>query len=221
MAVFSARFALLACLCAVIPLTPSVEAAYIHGGDSVGKHISPPRSPKQENNPPLFDGPTTAHRHDGKYNGHQVSHADVFNASCIFSRLRPSVQTQGRRPPPLLRHFRAHDPTQVHNHGQDPDDSSRDKTSRSAFARSRYRRASGTLRRRVSVLVPGVDGGTYIVSRTRSRDLGHLRADAGKQSSHAYNRRQIDGNELAMGRIDIMASCLPCSSTSFVSLCSV
>ncbi|KAH0836808.1 hypothetical protein J3R83DRAFT_8573 [Lanmaoa asiatica] len=195
MMILSARFAVLACLCAALPFTlpPPVEAAHIYAGHSMGKHASSSHFQQRTRDASFFGGPTAAHRHDGKNNDRQEPH---HRASGL---------------PPLLRRYRAHDHNEVYNHqGQDPHDHANHKVPRSAFARSRYRREPGSHSPRSSVYVSGEHGNTYVVSRTSSRNWAHGGTGTDKRSSHDYNRRQADESNLVMGRIDIMASSFPC-----------
>lgn len=115
--------------------------------------------------------------------------------------------------PPLLRRDRVHNHNKVQNqHGQGPHGDAHHKVPRSAFARSRYRREPAYFSRRSSVYVPGEHGNTYLVSRTPPSNRVH--GNTG-QSSHAYNRRQVDESNLVLGRIDIMASSFLCLIVSF------
>lgn len=211
MAVLSARFAVLACLCAVIPLTPSVEAAHIYGGHLMEKHTFSAHSPQRSHDRTFSGGSTTGHSHHDKNHGHQVSNHLLFNASRQLAGSPFIVQTHDHRAaelPPLLRRYHVHDHKKDHHHQDHRHESAHDKVPRSAFARSRYRREPS---RRSSIYVPGEHGNTYLVSRTPPRNWGHGYVDADKEFSHAYTRRQVDESNLAFGRIDIMASSIPCS----------
>ncbi|KAN0088214.1 hypothetical protein V8E55_005271 [Tylopilus felleus] len=182
MVVLSARFALLACLCAALPLAlpPPVEAAYLNGRNPMEKHASSSHSHHQTPNDP----PT--HSYDGKHHGHKAS-----------DRRAPDI-------PPLLRR---HDQKSAHGHyGQGPHDRAHSQPPRSAFARSRYRREPASLNRRSSIYVSGEHGSTYLVSSTSPRTWGNARRGTDRQSSHAYYRRQADESNIAMGRIDIMGT---------------
>ncbi|KAI9464646.1 hypothetical protein HD554DRAFT_1241838 [Boletus coccyginus] len=187
MVVLSARFAVLACLCATLSLVlpPSVEAAHLHGSHSMGKHASSSHSHHRTRSAV----PTATHAHDGKYQGHKAP-----------DQRSPDL-------PPLLRRHRVHDYDYKKAHdyqSQGPHDHAHPKSPRSAFARSRQRREPGFHTRRSSVYVPGEHGNTYVISRTLPGKWGHGHAGTNKQSSHAFSRRQVDESSLVLGRIDIM-----------------
>ena len=112
--------------------------------------------------------------------------------------------------PPLLRRHRTYERMKAQDHQvRGPHDHARPKVSRSAFARSRYRRdLSGSHSRRSSVYVPGEHGNTYLVSRAPS-------GNTDRRSSHSINRRQADESNMVLGRIDIMASSFPRPIASF------
>ena len=78
MTILSTRFAVLACLCAALPLAPSVDAAHLHGSHSMKKHTSSAHSPQRTHNPSFFGGPTTVHKHDDQHHAHRVSNGHCF-----------------------------------------------------------------------------------------------------------------------------------------------
>ncbi|KAF8141434.1 hypothetical protein EV363DRAFT_1391892 [Boletus edulis] len=181
--VLSARFAVLACLCAALPLVrpPSVEAAHLHGShSSLHSHYRAPSASR-----------AGTHNRDGKHQGDKAPHQRAAEL------------------PPLLRRHTFQDYKKAENHR----DHAQPKVPRSAFARSRYRRASGPHSRPSSIYVPGEHGDTYLVSRTPPRNWGSAGTGTGRQSSHTYNRRQLDESNLALGRIDIMGVAQSLGST--------
>ena len=141
---------------------------------------------------------TTASTMDTRY---------MSDVSCHVAGLQPFVQASDRRAPDIPPLLRRHDQKSAHGHyGQGPHDRAHSQPPRSAFARSRYRREPASLNRRSSIYVSGEHGSTYLVSSTSPRTWGNARRGTDRQSSHAYYRRQADESNIAMGRIDIMAS---------------
>lgn len=100
MVVLSARFAILACLCAALPLAlpPAVEAAHVYGSNPMNKHAfsTYPLQRTRTRSSSFFGGPTATYIHDGKNSGHQVS--ILFEASRLFACLRPLCRHQTTEP---------------------------------------------------------------------------------------------------------------------------
>ena len=100
--VLSARFVVLACLCAALPLAlpPAVEAAHLRGSHSMEKHASSSHSHSRHRTRSAM--PSATHAHDGKHQGHKVNIL-VYLMYCIGSLVYD----------PLCRH-RANDPRDFH-----------------------------------------------------------------------------------------------------------
>ncbi|KAG9313179.1 hypothetical protein JVU11DRAFT_6633 [Chiua virens] len=188
MAFLSQCFAVLACLCAALPLAlpNGVEAAHIHGSRSIHKHHSSHHGPHRTRAASVASLPTGLHNHEGKNDGHE--HKQDRRSSNL---------------PPLLRRYRVPDREEVYKYqSQEPHENVDHSVPKSAFARNRYRRGPALHSRRSSIYVPGEHGNKYIVARTPWDGF----EDPGAQFSDGHNRRQLNDGDSASGRIDIMGS---------------